>query len=356
LFEEPKLSFTLEEKTSMSGQTNNAEDLKPRIGRSSGNGSASQIAGESLSIDAAQSGVSAPAVGKKHSPSRASRATGPRTTPGKERSKHNALKHGIFSKLVLLKDEPSAGFDALLKGLRKDLQPEGTLEDVLVEKLGVLLWRQRRLVIAETAEIRKAVEFLGWDEDQRQTERANDISEYSIHYEGGLIHRIANPTILEECLELLKELKEVIKERGFDTESDSSILTKLYGVASSEKWQRTLFDSYQTWLATAECSEDERQQHGYATPEECKNNFLEELGEEIKRLERYKKTRAAIESERMKLEALRRSVPDSPQLDRLLRYEASLERAFDRTLIQLERLQRMRLGQSVLPPIKVDIT
>jgi len=44
---------------------------------------------------------------------------------------------------------------------------------------------------------------------------------------------------------------------------------------------------------------------------------------------------------------LRRSIPDSHRLERLLRYEASLERAFDRTLSQLERLQRMRLGQPV---------
>ena len=36
------------------------------------------------------------------------------------------------------------------------------------------------------------------------------------------------------------------------------------------------------------------------------------------------------------------------ELDYLLRYEASLERNFDRTLGQLERLQRMRLGHPVL--------
>jgi len=48
-----------------------------------------------------------------------------------------------------------------------------------------------------------------------------------------------------------------------------------------------------------------------------------------------------------------RNVPDGPGLDRLLRYEASLERSFDRTLSQLERLQRMRLGQPVLPKLEV---
>jgi hypothetical protein len=54
-------------------------------------------------------------------------------------------------------------------------------------------------------------------------------------------------------------------------------------------------------------------------------------------------------------EVLRHSVSDAPTLDRLLRYEARLERSFDRTLNRLERLQRMRLGQPVLPRLEVPI-
>ena len=42
--------------------------------------------------------------------------------------------------------------------------------------------------------------------------------------------------------------------------------------------------------------------------------------------------------------------------EHLLRYEASIERAFDRTLSQIERAQRMRLGQPILPPIKLDVS
>jgi hypothetical protein len=84
-------------------------------------------------------------------------------------------------------------------------------------------------------------------------------------------------------------------------------------------------------------------------------NFLEDLKEEIKRLGRYKKEQVAVLSSKLELESFRRNVPDTPQLDRLLRYEASLERAIDRALSQLERLQRMRKGQPVLPPIKVEI-
>jgi hypothetical protein len=81
------------------------------------------------------------------------------------------------------------------------------------------------------------------------------------------------------------------------------------------------------------------------------NEFLRELEDEIERLNRYKTN----ESERRKLLALSRSVPDAMQMDRLLRYGTSLDREMDRTLKQLEKLQRMRFGQPVPPSIDVNI-
>ena len=114
--------------------------------------------------------------------------------------------------------------------------------------------------------------------------------------------------------------------------------------------------AYAIWLDTSRVSEEEREQEGYASQELCKENIVHEIDGEIRRLKRYRKTQASIEADRAKLESLRRTVPESPALDRLLRYEASLERSFDRTLTQLERLQRMRLGQPTLPPVKVDLS
>jgi hypothetical protein len=45
--------------------------------------------------------------------------------------------------------ESRAEFNALLKGLRDDFRPEGTFQELQVEKLAVLYWRERRLVIAD---------------------------------------------------------------------------------------------------------------------------------------------------------------------------------------------------------------
>jgi hypothetical protein len=65
------------------------------------------------------------------------KATGPRTAKGKLRSKLNALKHGLYSQLVLLEGEPADEYISLLIELQEDRQPQGKLETVLVENLAV---------------------------------------------------------------------------------------------------------------------------------------------------------------------------------------------------------------------------
>src|SRR5713226_9308307 len=86
------------------------------------------------------------------------KATGPRTQQGKERSKHNAITHGIFSKAVVLKGESQAEFDAVLNTLRDDRRPEGAVEEIQVNTLAVLWWRLRRVWTSETAEIQSGME------------------------------------------------------------------------------------------------------------------------------------------------------------------------------------------------------
>jgi hypothetical protein len=282
------------------------------------------------------------------------RSTGPRTRQGKDTSKKNALKYGIFSQVVVLKSESQAEFDALQDGLCDYFQPVGTFEEGLVETLAVTRWRQRRLLIAEAAEIEAGREFIEWDERQRQLVDTGRIRQ--VYINGGLVRKIANPEALQRCLDLLKKLRDSIEQDDFDPQNDAPILTTLYGEFNDKHWEETLFNSYLLFSRVADLPDHIRKEGEFDSPEEYKKAFLEELADEQKRLERYKKERSSIESSRVKLEALRRNVPDSPRLDHLLRYAASLERSFDRTLNQLERAQRMRLGQPVLPPINVNIS
>jgi hypothetical protein len=80
-------------------------------------------------------------------------STGPRTQIGKAISSQNARKHGIFSSVIQLKSDSRTAYNALLNGLFEYFDPQGTLEEILVEKLAVLTWRYRRLVASEPIDL-----------------------------------------------------------------------------------------------------------------------------------------------------------------------------------------------------------
>jgi hypothetical protein len=281
-------------------------------------------------------------------------ATGPRTQRGKQKSKRNALKHGIFSKVVLLKEEPRAEFDALLRGLRNDFKPEGTLEGVLVENLATSLWRKRRLLIAEGAEIRKGTEFLIFAYAKNQDGDATLLFELKSL---GLLSGAENPIVLKKCLELLEILEESIERDGFNEQNDKPILTQLYGnSAFVNKVTITPAILYSCCTMKAPSNESVSHDDEPPSPASLRSMFLKILHEEIDRLKRFGEQQALIDSNRIEIESLRANVPDAPQLDRLLRYEAILQRDFDRALSQLERLQRTRKGQPVSPTLNVQVS
>ena len=83
-------------------------------------------------------------------------STGPQTGAGKAVASGNAIRHGIFSSQLVLADEEPDHFHALVAALQNDLRPVGALELTLVERIAVSIWRQRRLVQAETAKLELA--------------------------------------------------------------------------------------------------------------------------------------------------------------------------------------------------------
>jgi len=282
------------------------------------------------------------------------KASGPRTEQGRERASRNATKHGVFSKVVVLKGESRVEYERLLAGLWKTLQPESALEELLVDKLATISWRQRRLLLAEGAEIRKNTDFVELNQCDQEREAAEHLWGMSPILGGyRLIGNTYNRHVLERCLHFLAILREGIEEVGFQPDQDTPILRKLYGDRDRSHLHTNLYDIYETWLQVAQTPEEEPKRKGYPSPSQCRQLVLGEIDEEVRRIKRDQKARVSVQAARTQLERVCRNVPDGPGLDRLLRYEASLERSFDRTLSQLERQQRMRLGQPVFPKLEV---
>lgn len=73
------------------------------------------------------------------------RSTGPRTPAGKARTARNPITHGLLSREVLLPGEDREEFEAFAASLRRDLEPEGTYEELLVDSMIKAVWKLRRL-------------------------------------------------------------------------------------------------------------------------------------------------------------------------------------------------------------------
>ncbi|MFH0782520.1 MAG: hypothetical protein V2B20_11310, partial [Pseudomonadota bacterium] len=74
-----------------------------------------------------------------------------------EAVRYNALSHGVLSKLAVLPHEDASDFENLREALVIEHQPSGLTEIHLVEELAVIMWRKRRILLAENAKINKAL-------------------------------------------------------------------------------------------------------------------------------------------------------------------------------------------------------
>lgn len=268
----------------------------------------------------------------------------------KKRTRLNALKHGLFSKAVVLEWESQAEYLSLLKGLRADFAPHGTFEATLVENLAVLLWRKRRLFQAEKAEVSEKREFAVSDSVADQFVEAWDRSR-AARASGGLLKHYNNLHLVQEAKSLFVGLRHMVIKVGF--RNDLGILAKLYGqdqTGAQPFGLRLSYEGYATRATQAlqrgDISEDVKLREEMAA---LIDREIESLTMRETFLETGNDRRQAYASQSA-------IVPGQEVSDRLLRYETHLTRETDRILTRLERLQRMRKGQPVCPQVDVNIS
>jgi hypothetical protein len=106
------------------------------------------------------------------------KSTGPKTAAGKKRVSRNAVRHGFFSKFLLIHHpdgkESQAEYDDFYDGVRKHYQPVGWLEEAWGEKIVVWSWRLRRLIRCEAGQIDRA---LAGHNYEIQQSKADDLAD-----------------------------------------------------------------------------------------------------------------------------------------------------------------------------------
>lgn len=135
-------------------------------------------------------------------------STGPRTNEGKAVVRPNALKHGLLSKELIIREgdgkEDEGEFFALHQGLHEDYSPEGTIEEMLVEKVAICYWRLRRAIRFESGMLREGLDSLY--EDYEHTVKWGD-KEINILGEYAALREEQEKIIRENqhCIKLLKD-------------------------------------------------------------------------------------------------------------------------------------------------------
>jgi hypothetical protein len=76
-------------------------------------------------------------------------STGPKTAEGKAAVRFNAAKHCLLAEAALMPDENPDEVKSVRDALRDELQPQGELETLLVDRVASCFWRLRRAIKVE---------------------------------------------------------------------------------------------------------------------------------------------------------------------------------------------------------------
>jgi hypothetical protein len=258
------------------------------------------------------------------------KSTGPKTVRGKEVSSRNSRKHGLFARQFMdffAHSEDPDEYDALWEGLRKQFQPIGAGEEMEVERIAQSWWRLKRAYRYENAMNRVAQRDLAGRELVDQLEYCGKRDEQ----EQIVIQLLQSA---EDEVWNTGEIPEQLKTKVFEAIPGCKALWPFF-VEQAEKLLNTA-----ARLKLAPNASD--QDYGGALAGltvVVAIGFLRHAGP----------LRATSVYE---IEVAQHILPNREALDRILRYESSIERNLNRALERLERMQRNRRGEKQISQTK----
>jgi hypothetical protein len=278
----------------------------------------------------------------------ARKSTGPKTPEGRAISKMNALKNGIFSKEALVRGmnlkENRRELAALHERFRQEYHPVGPVEEMLVDQIVAAQWRLRRVLRAESAEIALSVDGGHW----ARTRADPNWPVTAWHFAGDPIHAMRDSALGSSLVEgWLREVREQVdKKGGF---SEAALEKFRFEGKSNGLWARLK-------EVRRQLSENSTGADDAVRREANKKEALRVIDRELTFLEwsrSYCEKREAAEEEARQAAAV---LPAPEVLDKIVRYETTLQRQLYRALAQLERMQRMRQGEAVPAPMMMEVS
>lgn len=273
-------------------------------------------------------------------------STGPKTQRGKSYSRCNALKHGLFLQHLEelhIRDEDPASFSRLHCHFLNELQPVGALEEIEVERIAICQWRLMRAWRYENAEIRLGQERIkklrGWRflRDPR-----------------------ADWSPIKQAISDLEAEEQKIESSGEAPDKVLEGVRRDWGPFYEEAEERARAEAPEIAQRIAKgraisVEEAERllKEDPHAQPEYAR--FIV-LTTRCIAAESFSALKMPGTEEIRSAEIAQQSIPHRDSLDRIMRYEASIERSLNRAYDRLERLQRRRLGEPLPPSVSLRLT
>ena len=252
---------------------------------------------------------------------------------GTEVTRFNALRHGVLSRYTVLPWEDAGEYQALVGALAAEHAPQGPTEEHLVEELAGILWRKRRLRLAEAAVHRRGLE--GTLASFRETVKV------------ALVHLDATAQS-ERVVDAIRATDTETEDGIADLREDESMTRRaldLLGSKRNNAYEAALGalreDTREWWadMLTRHPDELDEGEEPATADAEGLRRFLE--AEVLPWFETRKKELAnrPLIREQAFGEAL-----DPNKLERLGRYEVHLDRKLERMLAMLLRLKDLRQG------------
>ena len=252
----------------------------------------------------------------------ARKSTGPKTPRGKAFSRRNAIRHGLFVSPIkdfeALAENPQE-YEDLLNGLWGQYQPVGKAEEVEVERIALCWWRLKRAWRHENAVNLVARRDFGRRERAEQAEYCKELDKEE---EAVILQLQSAKKEAEDTGAISQELKQRIFALMPGFEGLWLLLDK---AAQARVEERDVSKRFQ------KLSPQMRSQVLAMSTVENGIAFLEQLGNR-----RWTNVQEVAIGQH--------AIPNREALDRLLRYETTIDRSLTRALDRLERLQRRRVG------------
>jgi hypothetical protein len=246
-------------------------------------------------------------------------------------TRFNALRHGVLSRYTVLLWEDEAEYQTLVAALVAEHAPQGPTEEHLVEELAGILWRKRRLRLAEAAAHRRGLDHTF--ESYRKTVKM------------ALVHFDA-PGQSERVIDAIRATHTDTDEDMRELEEDEAMTRRALDLLSSLRNDRyeaaleALRDNTREWWADMLARHPDKQGNEPATADEAGlQRFLED---EV--LPWFETRRMELANRPLIREQAFGEALDPDKLERLGRYEVHLDRKLERTLAMLLRLKNLRQG------------